>query len=138
VENALNSGTYVDEAQGRVLFGDYAEQWRAVQVHRPGTEISVEQQLRLHVYPVIGHRRMKDIRTTEIQALVRRLDLSASTVEVVYGRVAAIFRAAVRSERSAPVSVGIDARWWPDIGWRCGAQQWRTSAWRRGWPGWVS
>jgi integrase len=98
VENAVNTGTYINEAEGRISFQDYAEEWRSVQIHGHGTEISVEQQLRLHVYPVIGHRRMNDVRTSEIQGLVRRLStsLAPSTVEVVYGRVAAIFRSAAK------------------------------------------
>jgi integrase len=67
------------------------------------TEVSLEQQLRLHVYPVIGRRPLGGIRTSEIQALVRHLDarLAPTTVEVVYGRVVAVFRSAVMDRRIA-------------------------------------
>ena len=69
-----------------------------MQVHRSGTVVGVEQQLRLHVYPHIGGRPIAAILPGEIQAMVQRLgeSLSPSTVEVIYGRVVAVFRAAVR------------------------------------------
>ncbi len=52
----LVRGLYVDPKLGRESFRDYAERWRKVQLHRPGTATSVEQQLRLHVYPSIGDK----------------------------------------------------------------------------------
>jgi integrase len=98
IEHSKSSGGYVDPSAGRIPFRDYAEQWRAGQLHRGGTSTSVEQQLRLHVYPHIGDRPLSSIRTTEIQALVSRLShvLAPSTLAVVYGRVVAVFRAAVK------------------------------------------
>jgi integrase len=98
VEHEKLSGSYVDPAAGRLTFRDYAEQWRRVQIHRAATATSVEQHLRLHVYPRIGDRPIGSIRPSEIQALVRSLDedLAASTIGVVHGRVAAVFHAAVR------------------------------------------
>ena len=98
VEHSKLTGSYVDPAAGRVMFRNFAEDWRRVQVHRPSTAQSVEQQLRLHVYPAIGHRPLAAVRPSEIQALVQRLAdrLSPGTVEVIYGRLVAVFRAAVR------------------------------------------
>jgi integrase len=100
VEHSKLAGTYVDPAAGRVRFRMYAEEWRQLQVHRAGTATSVEQHLRCHVYPRIGNRPIGAIRSSEIQALVTRLgqELSPTTVEVVYGRVAAVFRSAVRDQ----------------------------------------
>lgn len=111
VEHEKLTGAYVDPAAGRLTFRDYAEQWRAVQIHRAATATSVEQQLRLHVYPRIGDRPLASIRSTEIQALVRSLndDLAPSTIAVVYGRVAAVLRAAVR-DRIISISPCIDIR----------------------------
>lgn len=104
-------GTYIDPAAGKVTFRAYAEEWRRIQLHRPGTAQSVEQQLRLHVYPHIGGRPVAAVRPSDVQALVHRLDstLSASTTEVVYGRVVAVFRAAVR-DRLIPASPCLDVR----------------------------
>src|SRR2546421_3701869 len=83
-------GQYVDPRAGRVTFRAYAEAWRAGQIHREGTATSVEQQLRLHVYPVLGDYPLRSIRTSQIQALVRVLSdrLAPGTVGVVYGRLA--------------------------------------------------
>lgn len=98
IEHSKLTGGYVDPAAGRITFRSFAEGWRSTQVHRPGTATSVETQLRLHVYPIIGHRPIAAIRPTELQGLVHRLaeSLATSTVSVVYGRVVAVFRAAVR------------------------------------------
>jgi integrase len=94
----LVTGQWVDPKAGRVTFREYAEQWRQTQVHRDSTGASIEQHLRLHVYPTIGDRPLRSILPSDVQALVRHLSdpLAASTVHVVYGRVAAVFRAAVR------------------------------------------
>lgn len=98
VENSKQVGGYVDPAAGRVRFRDYAEDWRQAQPHRHGTAVAVEQQLRLHVYPIIGSRPMAAIRPSEIQAMVSHISqsLAPSTLAVVYGRVVAVFRAAQR------------------------------------------
>lgn len=51
---AMVTGQYVDPAAGRVTFREYAERWRATQVHRPTTAAHVETMLRRHVYPGSG------------------------------------------------------------------------------------
>jgi integrase len=94
----LTRGQWIDPRARRITFREYAEQWRAVQMHGHGTEVSVEQHLRLHVYPILGERPVGTVRPTEIQGLVRHLSssLAPATVAVVYGRVVSIFRAATR------------------------------------------
>lgn len=109
VEHSKLSGAYVDPALGKVTFREFAEKWRAVQPHRAGTKTAVEQHLRLHIYPVIGDRPIAAIKRSEIQGLVAKLGqprpekgkkdrpgLRASTIAVVYGRVVAVFEAAMR------------------------------------------
>jgi hypothetical protein len=98
VEHAKLTGGYVDPRAGKVSFRAYAEGWRSRQIHRQGTQVSVEQHLRLHVYPILGERPIAAIKPSEIQGLVRRIEesLAASTVAVVYGRVVAVFRSAMR------------------------------------------
>ena len=97
IEHAKLTHTYTDPSAGKVTFRAFAEQWRSWQVHRSGTASSVEQQLGLHVYQHIGGRPIGAIRPGEIQAMVQRLGtrLAPSTVEVIYGRVVAVFRAAI-------------------------------------------
>lgn len=111
VEHSKLSAAYVDPAAGRTTFREYAEAWRHVQAHRHGTQTSVEQHLRLHVYPLLGTRPLGAVRPSEIQALVRSLSetLAPSTLAVVYGRVVAVFRAAVR-DRVIVSSPCVDVR----------------------------
>jgi len=97
IRGDLAHGRYVDPAGGLTLFRDYAEQWRAGQVHRPSTAAQAESYLRLHAYPFIGHRPIGSIRRSEVQAWVKGRSevLAPGSVEVVYRWVAAIFKAAV-------------------------------------------
>jgi len=109
VEHGMLTGSYVDPAAGKVTFKEYAEQWRAGQVHRPTTTAHVETMLRRHAYPVLGDRPLAGIRPSEVQAWVKRLTtdsadrrrLAPATVGVVHGIVAAIFKAAVRDRKLA-------------------------------------
>jgi integrase len=98
VEHSKLTGEYVDPGAGRITFETYAEEWRAVQVHRPSTAAQVETNLRRNVYPVIGNRPIGQIRTSEVQAMVKGLSatLAPGTVELVYRYTAAVFLAAVR------------------------------------------
>lgn len=102
--SSLDSGTYLDPNNAKTLFRDYAETWRAAQVHAEGTEAAVEKDLRLHIYPILGDRPIGGILTSQVQGLVRRLGteqapqgkaLASSTVRVVYGRVVSVFASAV-------------------------------------------
>ena len=97
IRGDLARGVYVDPKKGRVTFKAFAEEWRAIQPHRPGTATSVEQDLRLHIYPALGDRPLTSIRRSHVQALASSLEqLAPSTRQRVYGRVTAVFRAAVR------------------------------------------
>lgn len=49
IEHSKLTGAYVDPTEGRITFKKYAEQWRALQVHRPGTAAQIETNLRRHV-----------------------------------------------------------------------------------------
>lgn len=97
VEASIIDGDYVDPARGRITFREYAEEWRAAQVHRATTAAQVETNLRLHVLPTFGERPIGSIRPSEVQAWVKGLEgkLSPGTIEVVYRYLVAIFRAAV-------------------------------------------
>jgi integrase len=95
------TGQWVDPRAGRVMFRDYAEQWRASQVHRPTTQAYVETNLRRHVYPVLGDKPLSAVLPSDVQAWVKGMTstLAPSTVGTVHGVVAGIFRAAVRDRR---------------------------------------
>jgi integrase len=98
---AMVTGQYVDPAAGRVTFREYAERWRATQVHRPTTAAHVETMLRRHVYPSLGDKRLGSVMPSDIQSLVKQLslNLAPATVGVVHRILAGIFKAAVRDRR---------------------------------------
>lgn len=92
-------GEWIDPAAGKVTFREYAKAWQAIQVHRESTANKVDSVLRNHVLPYVGDRPMNAIRPTEMQAWAKgRADdpeIAASTLEVVFKYVKAIFNAAV-------------------------------------------
>jgi hypothetical protein len=98
---AMVTGQYVDPKAGRQTVREYAEEWRAVQVHRSTTAAHVETMLRRHVYPTLGTKRLSSVLPNDIQALVKRLsvDLAPATVGVVHRILAGVFKAAVRDRR---------------------------------------
>jgi len=97
IRGDLARGNYIDPDGGRILFKDYAEEWRSAQVHRRGTAVATESYLRLHAYPRLGNRPIGQIRRSEIQAWVKDRSevLAPGSVELVYRWVATIFKAAV-------------------------------------------
>ena len=103
VTASVVTGQYVDPAGGRQTLREYAEAWRAVQVHRPTTQAHVETMLRRHVYPSLGDRPLASLRPSDIQTLVKLLSLTMqpTTVRVVHRILAGILKAAVRDRRIA-------------------------------------
>ncbi len=101
VTAAVVTGQYVDPNAGRVTFRDYAEQWRAAQVHRPSSQAHVETMLRRHAYPTLGDRPLSSVLPSEVQAWVKRLSttLAPSTVAVVHSIVSSVMKAAVKDRR---------------------------------------
>lgn len=94
---AKRRGESVDVAAGKVTFREYAEEWLALQAHRPDSSRAVASRLRNHAYPVFGDVAVAKIRTSHIQAMVKRmsLTLAPSMIKHVYGNVRSVFAAAV-------------------------------------------
>jgi len=103
VTTSVVTGQYVDPKAGRVRVREYAETWRAAQVHRPTTRAHIETMLRRHVYPTFGDRELATILPGDIQAWVAGLSmtLSPATVGVVHGIMSAVLKAAVGDRRVA-------------------------------------
>lgn len=82
----LLRGQYIDPRSGRTLIRDYGETWRKDQLHRPRSVDRVEQALRLHVYPVIGHIPIADAKRSHIRSWVkdRARVLAPVTVRWIY------------------------------------------------------
>ena len=100
VEADMLRGSYVDP-HDRTTFRAYAETWRAAQVHRATTAVKIESILRLHAYPAFGDRELRSILPGHVQAWVKGLSLTLapSTVAVVHGVVASVFKSAIRDRR---------------------------------------
>jgi len=107
VTAAVVTGQYVDPRAGKVSFGDYAEQWRAAQVHRPSSQAHIETMLRRHANPTFGDRPLSSILPSEIQAWVKMLGtpgagrkaLAPATIGTLRSIVSSVLKAAVRDRR---------------------------------------
>jgi integrase len=107
IDHSMLTGAYVDPNAGKITFKVYAEQWRALQVHRPTSAAHVETTLRRHAYPVFGDRALSSIRPSEIQSWIKGLTLGVdgrkalqpNTIGVTHGYVAAIFKSAIRDRK---------------------------------------
>lgn len=79
------------------LFGDVARKWRKNHIAAVSTLEKLDNDLEKHIYPVFEKKPIGAVARSDIQAWVkgRSLELSPSTVEVIYRYVSAIFRSAV-------------------------------------------
>src|SRR5262245_1060610 len=96
VEHNKLTGGYVDPQAGKVTFKSYATEWAARQVWRPASAAVYSQSLG-RVFPTIGDRPLAQLRTSELQALVRKLSddgLAPATIETTYRAVVAVLKAA--------------------------------------------
>jgi integrase len=98
---AALTGQYVDPRAGRITLREYAEEWKARQIHRPTTVDHLEGVLSRHVFPSLGDRRLSSLLPSDIQAWVRRLSdsLAPSTVGVAHRILSGILKSAVTDRR---------------------------------------
>jgi integrase len=97
IKTELDAGSYTDPAAAAVTFRTFAEDWRKSRTHDAGTAGRVEASLRLHVYPVIGDRRLRELakRPSLIQAWISGMKLSAGSARLVIRDVSSVFIAAM-------------------------------------------
>ena len=69
VTASMVRGEYVDPRAGRVTFKAYAEQWRASQVHRVTSQLTIESALRRHTYPTLGDKPLSAIKPSDVQSV---------------------------------------------------------------------
>lgn len=93
-------GKYVDPRAGKVTVADYAEQWRADQLHRDSTLEMVERAFRKHINPTLGTVPLARLRPSHVQGWVKEQSatLAPSTVRLFYSYVSAMCRAAVHDK----------------------------------------
>jgi integrase len=108
VEHNKLTGGYVDPSAGKVTFKSYATDWASRQVWRPASTAIYSQSFQ-RVYPTIGDRPLAQLRTSELQALVRKLSddgLAPTTIESTYRAAVAVLKAAV-ADRVIAVSPAV-------------------------------
>lgn len=95
----ISRGQYIDPTAGKVTLREYSEQWMSQQIHAGSTQEKVESAFRLHIWPLLGDDPMDRLRRGHVQAWVKDRSaegvLAASTVHIVYGYLATMFKAAV-------------------------------------------
>tara|TARA_R100001126_G_scaffold24370_5_gene12773 strand:- start:41898 stop:43019 length:1122 start_codon:yes stop_codon:yes gene_type:complete len=98
-------GDYVDPRDSKALVADLGASWLAAQQHlKPSTMRAQETAWRVHVAPVWGHRRVGEIRHSEVAAWVASFSTgerpkSATVTIRAFGVLAAILDAAVKDRR---------------------------------------
>lgn len=94
----ISRGQYVDPAGGRKTVAEYAEEWRAQQLHRDSTSQRIESALRRHVVPQLGKLPIASVRPSHLKGWVKERSevLAPSTLGVIYhGVLTPMFTAAV-------------------------------------------
>lgn len=91
-------GVYVDPDSGREKFKDYAEEWLTQRPLDIVTRDAMSDRLRLHVYPVLGHRELRNIKPSTIRAWLGGLTMAASYRRLLFTNVSSILGAAVDDE----------------------------------------
>jgi integrase len=97
IKTQLDDGSYTDPANANVTFQAFAEDWRKNRVHDVATAGRVERELRLHVYPAIGHRTLRELgkRPSLTQAWISGMRLAPSTAGLVIRDVSSVYLAAM-------------------------------------------
>jgi integrase len=96
INAAMDQGTYSDPSLGRTTFKQVAEEWLAGHRNR-STRQAVELRLRLHIYPVIGHKQVSKIKPSDMDDLARAVEhLSDSYQRVILTNASSVLGRAVR------------------------------------------
>jgi integrase len=96
VHTDVDRGLFVDPADSRQTVEAYAKTWRDAQLHRGSTSELIERTFRRHITPVLGHLPMGRVRSSQLQAWAKGVDLAPSTTRIAYSYLVAMFRSAVR------------------------------------------
>lgn len=104
IEADMSRGQYVDPRAGRLTVGQHAERWLASLTMDPGTYVSTEQRIRLHVLPYLGSRTLESLRPTHIREWLRELQdrgVAPAYQRVIFANLSTMLTAAV-DDRAIP------------------------------------
>jgi hypothetical protein len=90
-------GAYVDPDAGKVTSAAFAERWLAAQTFDESSREATELRLRRHASRHFGHRELRSIKPSVIQAWLRKLqqERAPSYVRTVFTNVSSVLNAAV-------------------------------------------
>lgn len=92
-------GQYVDPAAGQVPFREFSETWLEARSTAVTTRERIEVYLRLHIWPVIGHKLLTKIKVSDIHRLTASLrHLAPTTQEQILKTASSVFAAAIDDE----------------------------------------
>jgi len=94
-------GTWLDPANGKVTYEEWAEQYFASSVHKRPTTLARDRRVNeKHLVPRIGHRSLASLTPSDIRRMVEEMNqtLAPATVRTDYGVLRAVLRAAVDAD----------------------------------------
>jgi integrase len=96
-------GSYIDPAAGRMIFGEFAEEWLRTHSFDESSRESTEIRVRKHLLPFFGARQLASIRPSSVREWDRTMVgvLAVSTRSVLFAHLRAILAAAVDDDRIA-------------------------------------
>lgn len=98
IEADMTRGQYIDPRAALMTFQEFGEKWLDSQSGDPNTKASMQSQLRLHAFPLIGSRPIGSFQPSHIREFVSKLEasgMSGSYARVIFSNVRAILSAAV-------------------------------------------
>jgi integrase len=81
-ETDLEREDYVDPKTRKVTLRQFSETWLASQTFGESTREATERRLRLHIWPVLGDKLLRQITPSVIQAWIRGMDAAPSSAQV--------------------------------------------------------
>lgn len=101
--SCIDNGTFQEPR--KITLAEYAKEYieNHVSTLSPLTQVSYEKNLRIHILPALGKRKLTDLTRRDIQAFVSSLgkngkELSPKTIRVIHGVLHALLAAAKRDE----------------------------------------
>ncbi|MFG3247028.1 tyrosine-type recombinase/integrase [Streptomyces sp. NPDC048187] len=98
VEADMTRGQYIDPRAGRLTVRQHADRWLASLTMDPGTFVSTEMRIRLHVVPHLGSRSLDSLRPVHVREWLRKLEdggVAAAYQRVIFANLNAMLAAAV-------------------------------------------
>jgi len=98
VGSALDRGTYLDPAAGKVTLRVHAEAWLDAQTFDETTRQTVRSRLDVAILPALGDRELRAIRPSTVQAFIRGLQAEGRApryVQVIVAALSSVLSAAV-------------------------------------------